>query len=541
MQHEESTRKSPRHATRRQQAGTHTGSVRGSPRRTSSADQISADPKQKLLHAEHRAARRAKALHKDWELSEFIVEDTEDDGWSRALPNAAPASDGSAPPFGAGTSRMSPGPTERSGTSGSVGPGSYVHDRDTLASTMSEKNRTPRFAFGVASPREELQVTAAQMAYEVNGNKFLEQLEKHPDGWLRTDYHRWLVAASNRSEYIHHRNQVELARQQKEDDDKAYRANGAKIVAAQIATRKNASNEIKNLRERRLQAGQVDKRDSGCRSRLLKARSEAWQKYAASCVEEARQTQESARLAKSREEQRRARIASEMRAQQRQQEHERRQQDERRVDEVRATREVSRFRGRSVDWRSADICDDAAFKALTADQKAAVDEANAEAAAARERAKDRAKIARRKEKEASMALAPARVSKNLTELVKEDTVKRIAEQKEKARLEAEREAHRAAADAAAEAAEQAAAAEAIRIAEEAAQAAAAVAAEAAELAQRNKEKRERAKEQKQFAAKLKGRAAMAASTVPTSAPASVTMAIPVPALPAVADLAAKGV
>lgn len=457
------------------------------------------------------------------------MEEVEDDGWSKAAVVEAPAEESSGSTakqkclptstFASGTSRFKQGPTEKDGTPVHVGPGSHAHERGTMASTMSDKNRTPRFAFGQTSqgsPREELKVTAAQMAYEIKGDQFLNEIEKHPDGWLRTDYHRWIIAATNRSDYMHHREEIELARQLKEEEDRAYRENGARTVAAVIATRHNASKEIKTLRESRKQAGLLDKRDSGCRSRLLKARSEAWREYAATCVEEAKQLQESARRARGLEEQKRARVAAEMRAYQRQQEQEKREEDELRVEDVRAAKEASREgKGRNVDWRSATIANEAAFQALTAEQKQAVDEANSDNAAARERARERAKLARKKEKEAATARSTGALKKNLTELVKEDTAKRIQEQKERVIQEAEREKERVAKRAAIEAAEEAAAAEAIRIAEEAAAAAAAVAAAAAEAARLNKEKRDKAAAQKKsLATKLKP----GATSSPTPAP-----------------------
>lgn len=481
------------------------------------------DPKQKLALAEQRATRKARVTYPDYKLSSFNVEELVVDGWSKSpAPGEAPTADGksSSVAFKSVMSRFTQGPTERDGTAAHVGPGSYDDVHGTMSSTISDKARTPPFAYGWSSPREEASVTAAQMAYEVKGEQFLQDIEKHPDGWLRSDYHRWILAAANRTEYKFHRKQVELARQLKKDDDRAYRENAARIVATQMATRQNAANEVKALRECRAQAGRLDKRDSGCRSRLVKARTEAWQEYAATCVEEAKQLHESARRAKSLEEMKRARIASEMRTFQKQQELEKREEDNRRLEEVRAARETSKSGGgRSLDWRAADIRHSAAFKALTPEQKVAVDEANAETAAARKRANERAKLARKREKEAQEARTPGRVSKNLTELVKESAIRRAAELKELARLDAEQKAERAAAAAALQVAEEAAAADAMRKAEEAAAAAIAMASEAAEMARKTQEKRERAAaKQKQAAPKVGGKAAVELQLPPPAPP-----------------------
>jgi hypothetical protein len=172
-----------------------------------------------------------------------------------------------------------------------------------------------------------------------------------------------------------------------------------------------------------------------------------------------------------------------------------------------------------LDWRAADIRHSATFKALTPEQKVAVDEANAETAAARKRANERAKLARKREKEAQEARAPGRVSKNLTELVKESAIRRAAELKELARLDAERKAERAAAAAALQVAEEVAAADAMRKAEEAAAAAIAMASEAAEMARKTQEKRERAAaKQKQAAPKVGGKAAVELQLPPPAPP-----------------------
>ena len=472
---------------------------------------LSADPRLALKAAEQRAKRKQLLLRVGTNLLNDLDAQVANDeasgaregggSQSQRSPSSSRRPRSASPSFASSLPRFSPGPTEREPTSPTVGPGAYESGASALASSISEKTKTPRFAYGKSRPGEELKVTAAQMAYEVKGEQYLKEVEANPHGWLRSDYHRWLLAATNRSHYVHQREEAGLAQQQLEEDQRIYKEHATEVHKRVAVQRHQAALEKEELRERKAQDCEAMKHESTHRARVMQAQAQAWQEHAKQCVEETKQLTARAGHARSVIMRQRAEAASKMRAYQKECDALRREESEQQRDAARAAHEAAKITRSpvSIDWARTDIHSTAAFKALEPEQKKAIDTANAQAKWARERARERAKAANEKRKQQEAAKAPARTSKNLTQRVRDDVASKLAAQKEQARLHAEEAAAAAAAAVAAEKAEAEAAALAIQEAE---QAVAAAAEDAAETARKNKARREKAAKQQEHAAKV---------------------------------------
>lgn len=384
-----------------------------------------------------------------------------------------------------------------------MGPGAYEQNHLTIASAAADlgKDRgATRFTYGTA-PSDIVDVSAAQMAYEAKGIDFINAIHQGSDGWLRSDFHRYLVAADHRAHYVQQRKLQTLARQQMECDEQHYRDRGRSIAAATAEHRELLDEQKKQLQQKKHDEVVAMRRAASERAELLKLKGKAYAQHAAHCVNEAKSLSTNARRTRADVQEMRATHASEMRARQAAAKQAARAEQQKRDEAVRAAWEATRANRVPS---PVNVADDTgpSFVALTKAEKVAVDEANAEAQAARERAKERARSSRKKaEERAAEANKGVRQFKNLSQLVREEAIARAAAQKEKVRLEAEQAAAAAAAAAAAEA----------RAAEEAARAAAeAEARESAAQAERDaqeaaerkvRERRSRAEQQKKAAEK----------------------------------------
>lgn len=448
--------------------------------------------------------------------------------------------------FGSHAPRFAPGPTERDPTPSVAGPGAYEQMDRTIfsgASDCGQHRGATRFTYGEPPPiNAETRVSAAQMACvqstplpswpthacpcparavailqtvlspraclcrhvipfedEARGLEFIDRVHKHSDGWLRSDYNRFLLAADKRSEYLQYRYLQECAQQQIATDRSQYQEQGREVAAAVGQQRVVTSEQVVAMRRHRAEGRQTMKREADDRERKLQVRAAAWKEYSSACVSEVKGVSEDARRAREDIEAARAQSASVMREKLRRAEVARCAERDERVRQMRTTHKAARNSRPSHDLEDRSP-PGGAFQPLTQAAKEAVDEAAAAAAAARTRAKERARFARlQDEKRKADANKDRRELKNLTQIVREQAQARVLEATEKARLKAAQleavAADAAAAEAAAVRAAEETAAKAAAVVEAAAAAAAAEAEEQRRIA---KERRAKAQQQKRF-------------------------------------------
>jgi hypothetical protein len=307
-------------------------------------------------------------------------------------------------------SRFRSGPTERAQTSGAVGPGAYEqHDRSIRSGTSDcgQNRGATRFTYGQAPPELQHIPSAAQMAYEAKGLHFIDLVHSRPEGWLRADLNRWMLAADNRVHYMQQRQMQELGRQQVDLEEQLYRERGKAAAAATADQRRLKAEQVKELQRRRAEDSAQMKADAGARAQKLQAKASAWLDHARECAHEARDLGKSMRRARSDVELARARSAETLRAERKQTEQTAHEQREERERAVRAAHDATRAAGRHspplIGPAGSPNPQSAAFQALTTEEKQAVDHAMASATAARERAKERARESQRREQERKVA------------------------------------------------------------------------------------------------------------------------------------------
>lgn len=350
---------------------------------------------------------------------------------------------------------------------------------------------------------------------------FINMIHQGEHGWLRADYHKFLVAADHRAQYVQQRKLQDMARQQVQADEQFYVDRGRASFAATREHRECVAEQKAQLKRSKSDGAAAMRNDASERAQLLALKKKAYADHAARCIHEAKSLNASARRTRSDVEEMRKQAADAMRAKQASAKQAAHEEAEKRDQAVRALYES--VRGSRVPSPSRGVDElGTPFSALTAADKAAVDEANADALAARQKAQERALLSRKKaQARATEASKGARVVKNLSQIVREQALAKAAALKEKARIEAEQAAAAAAAHAAAEAR---AAQEAARAAAEAeaAEAAARVEREAEEAAAaEQRKKRARAEAKKKAFADRRDAAKTGGKKMPAAAPAGV--------------------
>ena len=329
-----------------------------------------------------------------------------------------------------------------------------VNLRSSTASDL-ECSHTRRFNYNEAQTGVAVaSVSAAHMAYEAKGETFIEKLDAlASDGWLRSDYHRYELAAENRAHYKQQRQLQDMARDQLAADQEVYLRRARANAAGSREQRRQKAEEVKMMRQRKADEFSAMKAEAAARAERAQANAQAWAEQAAQRVSAVKlRSRVNTRQELALE---RARAAADMRAQQRRalQDARDEQDAQQRGDRSVSSAEESGSAGRSS----------RAFALLTAEEKRIVDASAFEAETARNQAAERAREARKREKERKIELAKGvRQVKNLTQLAQEERLAKTAAKEEQDRLAAE-----AVADAAAEAtrAAEAAAAEAAANAE----------------------------------------------------------------------------
>ena len=87
------------------------------------------------------------------------------------------------------------------------------------------------------------------MAYEVRGLKFIDDIHQRPEGWLRSDYHRWLLAATRA---LH--GTACTARPWAEQmlvDMQLHREHGRAVAAEVAEQRRQTAEQVKELQARK--------------------------------------------------------------------------------------------------------------------------------------------------------------------------------------------------------------------------------------------------------------------------------------------------
>ena len=126
------------------------------------------------------------------------------------------------------------------------------------------------------------------MAYEVRGLDFINDIHQRPEGWLRSDYHRWLLAADNRAHYMEQRTLQELGREQVTVDVQQHREHGRAVAAEVAEQRRQTAEQIKELQARKAEEFHAMKQAASERAEKLKAKATAYAAHAAMCAREAR-------------------------------------------------------------------------------------------------------------------------------------------------------------------------------------------------------------------------------------------------------------
>ena len=445
---------------------------RAKPLTRSTTPRAKRDPGAALVRAEQMAARKAALDRLTTEPAEVSPRPKSARGvnTSRTSMTSGCRSARSSTTSGFGTSssasgfsrsaRFASGPTERGQTSSTVGPGSYNQSTCTIASGASDCGQhrgATRFTYGTAPIDMQVDVSAAQMAYEAKGLEFMNRIHSEDsDGWLRSDYNRFMLAADHRAHYVQQKKLQDMARQQMQADEQHYRDRGHANWAETNENRKMLAEQKEELKRAKSEEFLTMKAERAERAELLSRKAKAYTEHAKQCVTEARGLSMRSRHARHEVEGLRARKAEAMRQAQHQaaaaarEEQERRDQERRTLlDKARSNRVPSPT---NMDESGANHSQGSSFLALTKEEKAAADEAMAEAKVAREKAKERARALRKKESErAAEASKGVRQTKNLSQLVREEAIKKREDAKEKARREAEERALMEAVVAAAEA------------------------------------------------------------------------------------------